>query len=156
MIDGAVLLIVGGGDVIDLLKEKAGKPELKDKIIFKPRLPYDELMQYTVNADLGLTLDKSNNLNYRFSLPNKLFDYIKAGIPVLASDLIEIRTIIEKYEIGDFISGHTPQKIASKVNEIIKNKEKLERWKANTAKASEELNWEKESEVIKKVYAQYV
>jgi len=156
MIDGAVLLIVGGGDVIDLLKEKAGKPELKDKIIFKPRLPYDELMQYTVNADLGLTLDKANNINYLYSLPNKLFDYIKAGIPVLASHLIEVAQIVKKYEIGDFIPKHDPAIIAEKVNEIMHNEQQLKKWKANTLKASEELNWEKESQMIKKVYTRYV
>ncbi len=155
-IDNAVLLIVGGGDVIDILKEKAEKPEIKGKVIFKNRQPYDDLMQFTVNSDMGLTLDKSNNINYQYSLPNKLFDYIKAGIPVLASDLLEIKTIIKKYNIGDFIPDHKPEKIAGKVNEIINNKKQFEEWKANTAIAFKKLNWQKESETIKKVYTKYV
>ncbi len=155
-LEGVVLLIVGNGDVVDTLKEMAEKPEIKGKVIFKPRQPYNHLMQYTVNADMGLTLDKANNLNYQFSLPNKLFDYIKAGIPVLASDLPEIRTIIEQYDIGDFIPDHQPEKIAQKVKEIMNNPEQIKRWKKNLKRAAEELNWEKESEVIKEVYGKYV
>ncbi len=155
-IDNAILLIVGSGDVIDILKKKAEIPEIKNKVIFKSRQPYNLLMQYTVNADIGLTLDKANNLNYKFSLPNKLFDYIKAEIPVLASDLPEIKIIIEKYDIGDFIPEHSPEKIAEKIKDIMNDKDKLKRWKTNLKKASEEMNWEKESEIIKKVYGKYV
>jgi glycosyltransferase involved in cell wall biosynthesis len=155
-VDDAVLLIVGTGDVIEVLKEKARKTKLKGKIIFKPRQPYNQLMQYTVNSDMGLALDKPNNLNYKFSLPNKLFDYIRAGIPVLASDLIEIRNILKKYDIGDFIPGHSPENIAEKVNEIIKDKGKVENWKRNVIIASRELTWEREEQIIKRVYYNYV
>jgi glycosyltransferase involved in cell wall biosynthesis len=155
-IEGVVLLIVGGGDVIDTLKQMAEKPGINGKVIFKPRQPYNDLMQYTANADMGLTLDKDTNLNYRFSLPNKLFDYIQAGIPVLASDLPEIKRIIERYKIGTFIPNHQPQQIAATINELIENRGQLNNWKRNLTFAADDLTWEKESEVIKKVYSKYV
>ncbi len=153
---GALLLIVGGGDVIDTLKKMSEKPDIKGKVMFKPRQPYNDLMQYTANADMGLTLDKDTNLNYRFSLPNKLFDYIQAGIPVLASDLPEIRKIIDQYDIGTFIPGHQPEQIARKINELMANREQLNNWKRNLTFAADDLTWEKESETIKKVYGKYV
>lgn len=155
-IKNAVLLIVGGGDVIGLLKEKVSQLHMEEKVLFKPRQPYKMLMQYTAAADLGLSLDKDTNINYRFSLPNKIFDYLHAGVPVLASNLVEIRKIIETYQIGDFIPDHQPRHIARKVNEIFSHPEKLVQWKQNTQKADSELNWENESKILKKVYAKYV
>jgi glycosyltransferase involved in cell wall biosynthesis len=155
-IEGALLLIVGGGDVVETLISMADKPNIKGKVIFKPRQPYSQLMQYTANANIGLTLDKDTNLNYRFSLPNKIFDYIQAGIPVLASDLREIRKIIETYKIGSFIPGHEPRQIAQRIIEIMNNPEQLNNWKRNLTFAANDLTWEKESEIIKKVYSKYV
>ena len=155
-IKNAVLLIVGSGDVIGLLKKKVSQLHIEEKVLFKSRQPYKMLMRYTAAADLGLSLDKDTNINYRFSLPNKIFDYLHAGIPVLASDLVEIRKVIETYQVGDFIPDHQPQHIARKVNEIFSRPEKLVQWKQNTQKAASELNWENESKILKNVYAKYV
>jgi len=154
-IESAVLLIIGGGDVIEKLHQLTEKFELKDKIIFKPKQEYSKLLEYTACADLGLTLDKDTNINYRFSLPNKLFDYIHSGVPVLASSLPEIRKIIEQYEIGDFIPGHNPKNIAKKVIEILVNQQLMEKWKKNCTFASTELTWQKESEKLQSIFAKY-
>jgi len=155
-IENAVLLIVGGGDVIETLKNKAKTLKLENKIIIKGKQPYNRLIQYTAKADLGLSLDKDTNINYRYSLPNKIFDYIQAGIPVLASDLVEIRKIIETYKVGDFIPSHHPKEIASKVNDILSNQPLMKKWRKNTTFAAHELNWENESKVLKEVYRKYV
>lgn len=149
-IEGTVLLILGSGDVIDTLKQMVKSEGLTDKVIFKDRMPYDEMMAHTKVADLGLTLDKNTNINYQFSLPNKLFDYINAGIPVLASDLKEVRGIVENYEIGEVVEEVTPESVAEKVTEMLESPQQSE-WKANCCKAAKELNWEKESEVLRKM-----
>jgi glycosyltransferase involved in cell wall biosynthesis len=155
-IEKAFLLIVGSGDVIEILKRKADKLSLENRILFKPKQHYPELMQYTANANLGLTLDKDTNLNYRYSLPNKLFDYIHAGIPILASPLPEIKKIIDQYKIGDFIPSHDPKLIAQKVNEIIENRAIIDDWKKNLNLAVQDLSWETEERVLKQVYEKYV
>lgn len=154
-VDNAVLLIIGGGDVIGSLKQFVSEEHLSDKVLFIPRQPYNELMAYTADADIGLTLDKDTNINYRFSLPNKLFDYIHAGTPVLASALPEIKRIIEQYEVGLLIDNHDPVHIATRIRFMLENnfKEKL---KANLEKAASELNWENEEETLKLVYTKYV
>lgn len=153
-VENAILLIIGGGDVIDVLKKMADDYGLNEKIRFINRLPFEQLFAYTSLADIGVTLDKETNINYRFSLPNKLFDYIHAGLPVLASPLVEIKNIIEKYQIGDLIENHDSKHIADKINRIFSDTKKLEVWKQNIKFAAEELNWENEEKVLLDVYSE--
>lgn len=155
-VEDAILLLVGGGDVVETLKRMVDERGISHKVMFKGRMPYPELMQYTRNADLGLSLDKPLSINYQLSLPNKIFDYLNAGIPVLASPLVEVKKIIEQYQVGDFIPNHQPKMMADKINEIFLHDDWLVKWRANAKKAAEELNWENESTILKKVYQQYV
>ncbi len=154
-VDHALLLIVGSGDVIHLLQALIKKLQIDDKVIIKPRQAYELMMQHTLNADIGLSLDKDTNLNYRFSLPNKLFDYIHAGLPIIASRLPEIENIINTYDIGTFIPDHKPENIAKTINETLANQALMGKWKKNTTFAAQHLNWEIEEEVLHEVYAKY-
>lgn len=155
-VENAVLLIIGSGDVIGRLKQLSSQPELRDKVLFLPKMPYRELMQYTRLADVGLTLDKDTNINYRYSLPNKLFDYIHAGIPVLASRLPEISRIVEHYNIGRITDSHNPSELAGMLNRMLDDAEAQAVWKHNLAAAARELTWENEEKVLKAVYQKYV
>ncbi len=155
-VKNAVLLIAGNGDVISILKKMVVELKLEDKVQFRPRMPYQELMQYTMCSDLGLTLDKDTNLNYRFSLPNKIFDYIQAGIPVVASSLPEIALIINTYKVGCTIPDHNPLNMAAKINEVLADQEQINIWKNNCSFASLNLNWEKEEKIIIDLYSKYV
>ncbi len=148
MIKDAVLLIVGSGDVIDSLKLKAKKTALKEKVLFFPKQAFDQLYQYTVHADLGISFNKDTNLNYRYSLPNKLFEYIHVGVPVLSSSMVEMKKIIDTYQIGMCIENHSPQNIAKIINEIFVNDSLLNQWKENTKVAKKELNWENEEKIL--------
>ena len=155
-IENAVLLIIGSGDVLYVLKNNVEKLKLSDKVKFIGKVPFQKLLQYTRHADLGLTLDKDTNVNYKYSLPNKLFDYIHAGVPVLSSDLIEIKNIIYTYQIGDCIESHEPKHIADKITNILKDENKLQLWKKNSKIASEKLNWEMEEKALIEVYSKFL
>jgi glycosyltransferase involved in cell wall biosynthesis len=155
-VPNAVLLIIGSGDVIEILKQKTNELKLKDRIQFIGKVPFEKLVQYTRLGDLGLTLDKDTNINYRYSLPNKLFDYIHAGVPVLSSNLVEIKNIIMHYDIGDIIENHNPKHIASKINSILADEKLLDKWKQNTSKTAYELNWEKEEKVLSEIYSSFL
>ena len=147
-LENVVLLIVGSGDVIPTLKKMVEQYNLQEKVIFKPKMPFAELRQYTMNSDLGLAIDKDTNLNYQFSLPNKLFDYIHSEIPTLSSGLVELKQIIDQYDIGYYIQNHDPKDIASIIESIFADESRYNTVKQNTAKAKVELCWEKEEKVL--------
>ncbi|SFT84349.1 Glycosyltransferase involved in cell wall bisynthesis [Lishizhenia tianjinensis] len=151
-IENTVLYFVGSGDIIEDLKDLVQKENLEDKVVFKGRRPYDEMMNFTYHADLGLTLDKDTNLNYKFSLPNKVFDYIHTTTPILASNVIEVTTIVKNYEVGDVIDNHQPEHIAEKIKSILENSEKHAVLCENCRKTAQVLNWESESQKLKEIY----
>lgn len=148
----AILLIVGNGDVVPLLKEITEREGLSHKVWFKPRMPYTELMQYTAAVDLGLTLDKPDNLNYLYSLPNKIFDYIQAQIPVLSSRLPELERIINEYGVGLCIDSHEPQHLAGRMEQALTDTALRQAWKQNLATAAEILCRENEEQELKALY----
>lgn len=148
----AVFLIVGTGDVLPQLKEMVKTLGLERKVIFTGRVPFQELMTYTAVADVGVTLDKDTNLNYKYSLPNKLFDYIHSDLPVIASDLIEVKRIISKYNVGLVLTNHNPKEMAKEISGFLQNETLLSQTKINTLKAKSLLNWEVEKQVLIKEY----
>ncbi len=152
LIPDARLLIVGAGDVLDALKKRVISLNLGGKVTFTGKVPFGELSKYTDTATIGLCIEKDTNINYRYCLPNKLFDYIQAGVPVLSSPLVEIRNIVDKYDVGSYIKSHNAEDIAESVNAILADKNKLLQWKQNTIRAASELNWQAEEKSLLKIY----
>lgn len=142
------LYIVGNGDVLEILKKMVLEWKLETQVTFIDKQPYAKLIQYTMNADAGVTLDKDTNINYRFSLPNKIFDYIQCGIPVISSDLVELKKIIEKYQVGIIVNQVDPQEIANSIQHLFEHPEKYQIYRHNTIEASKQLNWEVEKKVL--------
>ncbi len=146
------LVIVGGGDIEKELKDMAASPGLTDKITFTGRISPDRLFDYTVQADLGISLEEDLGLNYRFALPNKVFDYIQAGVPVLVSDLPEVRSIVLQYGVGLISKAKTPAELGDLFNDILNDESKLQAWKLNAKKAAAELCWENEEQKLLNLY----
>jgi glycosyltransferase involved in cell wall biosynthesis len=151
-LEDTVLYIIGGGDIFNQLKDLVKKSDLSDKIFILNRMPYDQLMEYTKIADLGLSLDKGSNLNYEYSLPNKIFDYIQAEIPLFVSNRIEVVQIVTGNNIGYVTKSHDPEILAKEITTVLHDQGKLKIWRKNLKKASAEYNWEKESEKLKEIY----
>lgn len=155
-IENALLVILGDGDVVDKLKQQVKEQSLEHKVKFIPRQVPERLYEYTTKADIGLSIDKDSNINYRYSLPNKLFDYIHAGVPVLASPLVEVKKIVEKYQVGCLIENHEPGHLAEKMKRMLDDVEAQKQWKSNLRVAAAELSWESEKKVLTELYRQYV
>jgi glycosyltransferase involved in cell wall biosynthesis len=155
-VENTLLYIIGAGDAISLLKQMVIDLKLQDTVIFIAKLPYRELLNYTACADAGLTLDKDNNLNYRYSLPNKLFDYFACGLPVIASKLVEIEKIHHQFPFGILLTEVTAQSVAAAIQSIDVNATEYQAWLINIKKASELLCWENEEKIIEEVYGDLV
>jgi len=151
-VENHLLLIVGGGDVVETLKKTVVVLNLSHQVIFIPKMAQQKLRRITRLADFGITLDKDTNLNYRYSLPNKLFDYIHAGLPVIASDLPEIRRIVDGYKIGVIVPSHEPSVIAGILNRVASDQSLMSMWKENLNKAAAELTWDRERDVLLSVF----
>jgi glycosyltransferase involved in cell wall biosynthesis len=151
--DGWLLLLVGSGDAIPGLKEKVQREGWQEKVLFIDRMPYDQLLHYTATADVGLSLDKDSNINYRFSLPNKLFDYIHCSTPVVTSRVVEVKRIVEEYNVG--LTVHV-ENILALQRSIAAVAEHSDAYAPGLKRAQEELSWERESMPLKNFYGQFL
>ncbi len=148
------LLIIGDGEVFPTLEKMIKQNDLENKITLIPKVPFAVLDHFTRQADLGFSIDKPMIVNHRFSLPNKLFEYLHAGVPVLASRLVEQEKIINHYKVGTFIEEHHPEHIAKKITEVFADEQRWLEWKRNTFQVRDELNWENERQIIVDIFKQ--
>ncbi len=156
LIDNAVLLIIGFGKVEQELKQLVKEKHLEDKVIFFGKVPFEQLLSYSKQADVGLLLERPFGLSFTYALPNKLFDYIHADLPIIASPLVEVKSIMQQYNIGKVVENYNAEYLAATINEMLSNIEQRNSWKQNMQKAKKELNWEKEEEKLQKIYVHFL
>ena len=121
-------------------------------MLFYGKQTYDVMMNYTTYADIGLTLDKPNSLNYALSLPNKVFDYMHTNTAVIATEIKEVANVIRTHKIGVVLEEFTVKNLAKVLNDLIANHKQLDQFKANCAIAAQTENWEKETEILAEIY----
>ncbi|MCK9203052.1 MAG: glycosyltransferase family 4 protein [Bacteroidales bacterium] len=144
----AVLLIAGTGDIIQNLSELIRKNGLSDKVMLLGQIPFQELHCLTQLADLGLSIEKDVSINYHYCLPNKFLDYIQARVPVLVSPFPEMKAIVDRYQIGEYIQGHEPEKLALQLDNLLHDQDKLTLYRNNMVPAAADLCWEHEETIL--------
>ncbi len=149
-LDNIVFVLIGSGDIEDTLKKSVVSAKLSKKVYFLPRKIPEELINYTRLADLGISFEEDLWLSYHYALPNKLFDYIQAQIPVLVSELPEMKKIIETYKVGEIIADRNPKKLANQIEKILNSGKS--QYKNQLSRASEVLTWDKESKKIVEIF----
>lgn len=154
-INGIKCVIAGDGDIVQTLKQRIEKKNLNDKIVLLGKIPFEDLKRITPYAKLGISIEENTGLSYYYALPNKLFDYIQARIPVLASDFPEIRNIMEIYNVGELLLSHNPRELANQIEKMVE-KSKNSLWKTSLEKASIELCWEKEEKKLLAIYHEFL
>jgi Glycosyltransferase len=146
-LDNCIFYIAGDGYDFQTIKKQITDSGLEDRVKMLGKIPFEQLAGYTAYADIGMSLLENKGLNYYYSLPNRIFDFIRAHVPVLASDFPEIRKIVSSYEVGRLVSNYQPEYLASVIKEMLKEKPD----KNNFDRANRELTWENESAVLLKL-----
>lgn len=150
-----VLVLMGDGPTKPDLEALIQREGLSERVRLLPAMPYRELLTWTASADLGLILyPPSTSPNIRYCLPNKLFEYIMAGLPVLASPLDAVHEILSRYGIGDIVQSLEPEAIGRAINRMALDPAHLASMRQNALRASAaDLNWEREQAELIGLYA---
>jgi glycosyltransferase involved in cell wall biosynthesis len=145
-LDNVLFILAGTGDIHEDLKRRVVRKGLEERVEFRGRMMPADLVPLTITADLGISLEEDRGLNYRYALPNKLFDYIQCRVPVLCSALPEMTRIVESYGIGISTAERDPEKLAGIIRYMLKERSRGA-WKDALDSAARELCWENESKV---------
>ena len=118
------LALIGAGPEHEAAPALAEKLGVRARLHVHERMPFEQLRRCTAAADVGLSLDRSTAGNFKFSLPNKLFDYLHAGIPVVCSDLPVAGQLVRGERIGEVAKGANGEdaiaaSIADAVNRVL-------------------------------------
>jgi glycosyltransferase involved in cell wall biosynthesis len=125
--------------------------DVKDRVRMLPSVPLDELLSWTAEADVGVTLLQDTCENHRLALPNKLFEYVAAGVPVVASDLPETRRLVNEYGIGWCVKPDDPQALADTLRLALSHRQDPE-LAGRLLTAGQELRWPVESQRLIALY----
>ncbi len=144
----AELWICGEGDLSTHLRDMVHKNDLSNSVKFLGQVPPDELAKLTAKADLGLNVLKNKGLNYYYSLANKAFDYVQAGLPSLNMAFPEYIRLNQEFEVFHLIEKLDPAAIAAAVTHLRSDKKAYETMTANCKIAAKTLNWQMESKQL--------
>jgi len=144
--------IVGEGDLGDTLKKMVVEEGLENKVFFLGYMSPSQLKSYSQTAYMGLNVSEPMGLSYYYSLNNKFFDYVQAGLPALTNKFPEYETLIREYEVG-ILADSNPDDLAQKVNMLLDNSALYNKLKSNCEKARLEWNWENEKIKLLELYA---
>jgi len=140
-----LLVIIGDGEFEDYFRNLAKKMGINEQVFFAGKVDQDEILSYTKTADIGLSIIENMSLSYYYALPNKLFEYIMAEIPVVVSNLPQMKEIVERYEVGLVVDLDNPDEIVEAIRQLTDNEVLYKKFKENCKTASQELNWENEA-----------
>ena len=143
------LVICGKGNFYEKLQQLIQNHDLSEKVILKGYVSPDQLKLLTPNALFGLTLFEATGLNQIYSLSNRFFDYIMAGIPQICVGFPEYKNINDIFEVAVMVADTQTETLVEAMNNLLGNTVLYEKLQKNTLKARELLNWQEEEIKLK-------
>jgi glycosyltransferase involved in cell wall biosynthesis len=129
----------------------ADREGVSDRVEFAGAVTADRLIETIREASVGLALIQPICLSYRMSLPNKVFEYVAAGLPVLGSDLPAIGSLVSEHRIGLLAEPGEVEDVAAKLGEMLEP-ERNSAFREAARKAAEQLNWDHEAVRLAQAY----
>jgi glycosyltransferase involved in cell wall biosynthesis len=146
------MCIIGSGGFENELRTEIQRLELTDRVFFTGNIPYNELHEWSCSADVGLCLFEPVTLSYRLALPNKLFEYALANLPVVATDLPAISHVLQEFGFGETVhESLLPKDISVKISKVLEPS-KREIYIENSKRASKHYCYESQIELILRIF----
>lgn len=152
----APLHICGDGNFMNRAKDLVRQYGLESKIIFHGLLPPEELKPITRKARIGLTLFEPGARSNYFSLANRFFDYIQAGVPQLCVDYPVYRELNNLHQVAVLITDLSARSIADSINQMLQNEQEWITMKDHCISAAKELNWQSEEKKLLSFYRKLI
>jgi glycosyltransferase involved in cell wall biosynthesis len=153
MFKEGVLVLIGDGRIKKELQEMVKEMNLEKKVKFHPKVPLGDLPKFTRNGYIGFQVLNNVCFNHYSASSNKLFEYMMAGVPVVACDFPEMKKVVDKEQTGITVDSHNPTKIADGVNKLLSNPALREKYSKNSFAARNRYNWEEEKQEFLNVYS---
>lgn len=145
--DKNVLVCMGYGPLESFIKKKA---QQQNNVFFHSAVNPDVLLKFTTSADYGILFYEDSCLNHRYCLPNKLFEYLMAGLPVLTSNLSEIKRLVETERVGIVAKENTVEGFRKAVQTSLQ--QNYTAIQQNVFASRKKYCWEQQEKVLKKIY----
>jgi glycosyltransferase involved in cell wall biosynthesis len=129
------------------------KIDVADRFSFFGPVPSEQVIHYAADADVGVAPIANACMSYYYCSPNKLFEYMNAGLPVAASNFPELEKVVIGHEIGTSFNPADPRDIADSIRQILDDAPTREKMAQNAVRASKLYNWEIESKKLLKIYS---
>lgn len=152
------ILIVMMGEAMETtriqLESLIASKGVANRVKIIPPIPYEELLDWTASADIGLSIFSPDyTRSIQFCLPNKLFEYLMVGIPVLTSELDAVVEVIKTYDVGHIVSSLGPADVGAAINAMLADIPALARMRNNALEAArQEFHWENDSQKLIQLY----
>ena len=150
------LVICGDGNFMAQAKTLVKENMLEDKVSFKGKVPPDELRRITQQAYIGITLFDDHGLSNYYSLANRFFDYLHAGIPQLCVDFPVYNELNKEAPIAVLLKDTSSKKIAAELNNLLNDEVMYQQLQNNTITVRQVYNWQQEEKKLVAFYKQHI
>jgi glycosyltransferase involved in cell wall biosynthesis len=152
---GVKLVLLGYGEAsyLDALRRLSARVGVQSRVFFVPPVGPLEVSAIMREANVSLVLIQDVGLSYHYSSPNKLFESLHAGLPIIGSDLPEIRRVLRRFGCGIAVPERDLQAIARAMREILGNRDRHAQLSRGARAAALQLNWDLEEAKLVGTYA---